>query len=384
MAKDSGKLAVGFLFDDTLDSNDGVSQYVKTVGSWLTKNGHEVTYLVGESSLKTYAGGEVYSLSKNLGISWGGNRLSMSLIPRLGLIKKIVAEKDFDVVHVMFIYSPFMAQFVINGLKPTTAVVGTVHIYPAHALSSLGSRLLKAIYGKSLRRFDKFISVSTAAASYAKKTFGLDSAVVPNTLNFEKFNSVRPKTTTPSQRIVFLGRLTKRKGCEHLIKAFGQVGKDVQGLELIIAGDGPERKKLEQLSDSLKIINRVRFLGFIKEEDKASLLASADIACFPSLYGESFGIVLIEAMAAGAKVVLGGNNPGYASVLGAQPDLLIDPRNPTEFAGRLSTLLRDESKIKKLHDWQMAEVQKYDVNIIGADLLKIYQQAIVKRKQKMQ
>src|SRR3990167_7773407 len=131
MAKEpaSGKLDVALLYDDSLDNNDGVTQYIKTLGAWLTKQGHQVTYLVGESKVNTWAGAEVYSLSKNLKVSWGGNRLSMSLIPKLKTIKRVLKDKHFDVVHVQFPYSPFMAQLVIKASLPRVATVATVHVY---------------------------------------------------------------------------------------------------------------------------------------------------------------------------------------------------------------------------------------------------------------
>src|SRR3989338_6950544 len=110
MQRNSGKLSVAFLYDDSLDRPDGVSQYVRTLGAWLAKGGHKVTYLVGQSKLPSYAGGKVYSLSKNLPVSWGGSRLSISVFPKLKAIKKILDQEDFDVIHVQFPYSPFMAK----------------------------------------------------------------------------------------------------------------------------------------------------------------------------------------------------------------------------------------------------------------------------------
>jgi phosphatidylinositol alpha-mannosyltransferase len=84
-------------------------------------------------------------------------------------------------------------------------------------------------------------------------------------------------------------------------------------------------------------------------------------------------------MAAGAGVVLGGNNPGYSSVLGDKPQLLVDPKNPLAFAGKLSELLENKTLRQDLHDWQQQEVKKYDVNSVGKELLAIYQRAIANK-----
>ncbi len=381
MQSNQKRLSVGFLFDDTLDSHDGVAQYVKTVGSWLTQNDHHVTYLVGESKINQWAGGEVYSLSKNLPIAWGGNRLSMPLLPKLKLMREVLGQKKFDVIHVQVPYSPFMAQLVINSIDSGTAVVGTVHIFPANHLAFFGSKVLKKIYGKSFKRFDKFLSVSSAAQTYAKQVFKMDSEVVPNVIDLTEFRT-QDGRRRPGKEIVFLGRLVPRKGCQELLKAFKLLAETVPEAYLTIAGDGPLRGELKKFVEGHHLEDRVKFLGFISEEEKPRLLASADIACFPSLYGESFGIVLIEAMAAGAGVVVGGNNPGYASVLGENSGALVNPGDSVEFATVLEKILTDRSLSERLHRQQQEQVKQYDVGEVGAQLLQIYSQAIASRHQK--
>lgn len=371
------KLSVGFLYDDTLDSTDGVAQYVKTIGSWLSKNGHKVTYIAGETKSKDWQGGEIHSLSRNIKVAWGGNRMSIPLLSRGPEIKKLLAQKQLDIVHVQVPYSPFMAQKVINALNPKTALVGTIHVFPPNNLAVVGTKLLRKIYGKSLKRFDQFISVSTAAQTYAQKTLQVDSVVIPNAVDVSNFKQPG-KSRKKGQQIVFLGRLVKRKGCKELLEAFCKLCKTNQQALLKIAGDGPGRTELESYVRKHKLADRVEFLGFIDEKDKAPLLASADIACFPSMFGESFGIVLIEAMAAGSRVVLGGDNPGYRTVLGQQPTMLIDPKNVDKFAQRLELLLSDSQLADQLHEWQQQEVKHYNVPVVANQLLKLYYQTIAK------
>lgn len=374
----SGKLDVALLYDDNLDSSDGVAQYVKTVGAWLTQKGHRVTYLVGQSELETWAGGKVYSLSKNLPVAWGGNRLSVSLLPKLKTIKRLFKDKKFDIVHVQFPYSPFMAQLVINALDSQTALVATSHVYPAHKVAEIGSSLLKRVYGKSLHRIDCLLSVSPAAQSYAQTAFKKPSAVLSNVINLAIFKQAKPKSNQ-KDHIVFVGRLVMRKGPLQLLKAFQILSQEKPQVHLTIAGDGPLKAKLVKFVKSHGLSHRVTFLGYIHENDKPKLLASANIACFPSLYGESFGIVLIEAMAAGSGVVIGGDNKGYQSVLGAQPLLLIEPKDTKNFANRLKLLLEDQGLAKQLHMWQIQEVARYDISVVGPKLIEIYRQAIAKR-----
>ncbi len=380
MKQAAKKLSIAFLFDDTLDSSDGVAQYVKTIGTWLVNQGHSVDYLVGQSTSKTYNGSPVYSLSKNMRISWGGNRLSIPILPDFHNIKSLLKSKSYDIVHVQVPYSPLMAKQVINRLPPSTALVGTFHVFPGNRLTELGSRALKIAYGKSLSRFDSHISVSSAAQSYALKSFAISSTIIPNAVEVAKFESANKMVKKPkTKRIVFLGRLVDRKGCRYLIRAFAQVKNSHPSTSLIIAGDGPQKSALENLVSKSGLGGSVEFLGFIKEDQKAGLFASADIACFPSLYGESFGIVLIEAMAAGAGVVVGGNNPGYKSTLDGNQDVLLDPTDIEKFSMKLTTLLTDKDLFYKIHGLQQSAVKKYDVNVVGRQIVSAYSEVIAKR-----
>lgn len=233
----------------------------------------------------------------------------------------------------------------------------------------------------SLKRFGEIVSVSSAAAAFAKSAYHIDSAVVPNAVDTKRFRTSHPAKNT-LKRIVFLGRLVERKGAGQLLEAFGLLIDKVPDAELVIAGDGPNRPRLEAQAEKLGITKAVKFLGYIGEEDKPKLLASADVACFPSLYGESFGIVLIEAMAAGSRVILAGDNPGYRSVLGSQPELLVDPHQTEIFAKRLNELLTDKKKIDGLHKWQRANVAQYDIAVVGAKLLDIYNGQIARQAKK--
>ena len=372
------KLAIGFLYDDTLDSNDGVAQQVKRLGEWLGQNGHQVVYLCGESTATQWAGGKVYSLARNIKVKFNGNRLSMPLMSSGKQISAVLAEANPDVLHVQMPYSPVMSQRAINRAYKTTGIVGTFHILPSGFISSFGARLLRLIQGRSLKKINVAIAVSQAAADFEQKTLGLSAKVIPNMVDLAKFRQ-NAATKQHSNRIVFLGRLVKRKGCEELIRAFSLLTQTNSDAELVIAGDGAERPMLEKLVASLDLANKVTFLGFIKEEDKSRILGEAAIACFPSLYGESFGIVLIEAMAAGSGIVLAGNNPGYTSVMGEQPKLLVDPTNTKLFAERLAELLDDKQQAAQLHNWQESHIKQYDVNVVGQQILAAYQEAIAKK-----
>jgi phosphatidylinositol alpha-mannosyltransferase len=380
MKRPKDRLSIGYLYDDTLDSSDGVAQQVKTLGAWFAAQGHQVTFLAGETKADSYADQPIYSLAKNIKVVFNGNKLSMPLRADTKAINKALREFDFDVIHVQAPFSPLMASRVIGRAAPETAVVATFHIYPSSPLVTAGSKLLKLPLLRSLKRLDAVTSVSAPAAVLAKDAFGLDSKVIPNTIDVEKFAVTSgPRRNRSGYQIVFLGRLVRRKGCLELLKAFGLLTSLVPEVRLTIAGDGPQRASLERYAREHGLGEKVEFSGFIKEADKPELLAGADIACFPSLYGESFGIVLIEAMAAGSGVVIGGDNPGYRSVLGEHEILLIDPTDSQSFASRLAELLQDKALAARLHKWQSGQIKKYDVATVGPKLESVYRQAIAKR-----
>lgn len=378
MKEKPSNLSVAFLYDDTLDSTDGVSQYVKTVGSWLSSNGAKVTYLVGDTQIKSFAGSAVISLAKNVRVSFNGNKLSMPIWSSKRKIRKVLVDNHFDVIHVQVPYSPLMAARVIKLASKNTAIVGTFHILPLGLMSRFGGKLLSLYLRRNSRRITSIVSVSSAAADFARDTFGLSGNVIPNTIDESKLLSVKKNELG---KIVFLGRLVERKGCRQLLEAFRLLAERVPEARLSIAGRGPLEKSLKEYASRSGLEKKVEFLGYVAEEDKADLLASASVACFPSLGGESFGIVLIEAMAAGAGVVIGGNNPGYASVLGEKPELLIDPGNANDFAASLEKMLTDKKLAVGLHAWQQQLVKQYDVNTVGERLLELYSRAIDIKKQ---
>jgi phosphatidylinositol alpha-mannosyltransferase len=374
-------LKIGFVFDDSLDSNDGVAQQVKILGSYFSAQGHQVRYLVGQTKIKSWKDGKVYSLSKNVKVSFNANRLSIPLPANKKNIKRVLANEKFDILHVQMPHSPFMAGRIIKAAHKDTAIIGTFHIMPAGRIAAWGSYILRILYGSSLSHFDCIISVSEPAAVFARQAFGIKSKVIPNTIYTHQFivdeDKLVPEQT---QRVVYLNRLVERKGCKQLIHAFALLLKSLPSTQLLIASDGSQRPILEKLVKRLGISDSVKFLGYIKESEKPRLFASADIACFPSLYGESFGVVLLEAMAAGAQVVLGGNNPGYTSVLSEQPILLIDPNDKVSFAARLERLLTEKATVEGLHAWQREHVKQYDVSIVGPKYLSIYNSAIANKR----
>ncbi len=361
---------IGLAVDDSLDSTDGVQQYVLTLGQWLTTQGHEVVYLAGQTDRTDIT---VRSLGPTVRVGFNQNRLNIPLPFKRASAKKLLDELKLDVLHIQLPHAPYLTGRLVRHAPDSLRIVGTFHILPAGKLASLGTRALGLISRRQLKRFNQIIAVSPAAAAFARSNYGVDPIVIPNAVETTKFASQAKVPRNSPPKILFLGRLVERKGAQHLIDAVGRLrGIYREPLQVVIAGPGPLRARLEMQVRTLGLSEIVSFTGFVDEAQKPKLLASADIAVFPSTGGESFGIILVEAMAAGAGVVLGGDNPGYASILGDQPELLIDPLDTPEFAERLEKFLRDDALRSAMRKWQMKTARQYDVEIVGRRILETY------------
>lgn len=375
------RLKIGFVFDDSLDKPDGVQQYILSIGSWLSDQGHEVHYLVGNTIRTDIA--NVHSLSRNLQVRFNGNGMSIPLPASRRKLKQFLAAESFDVIHVQVPYSPWLAGRIISAAGPRTAIIGTFHIVAYSPLVTAAAYILGRYTNSTVRKFDEIVSVSTAAQAFAKKTYSIRTEVVPNAIDYERFHIAQPLTEYDDQvpTILFLGRLVPRKGCQRLLEAVELLKRQYKhhSVRVLICGKGPELTNLQAYVNDNDLSDQVKFVGFVSEADKPSYYASADIAVFPSSGGESFGIVLVEAMASGRACVLGGDNSGYRSVLEPQSDLLFDPHNAAQLAAKLNDYLTNKKLRQAMAGWGEHYARQFDQAVVGQELVRRYCDALHKR-----
>lgn len=230
-------------------------------------------------------------------------------------------------------------------------------------------------YTKSVLSYlHAYTAVSDAAAEYVRSMTNEPVVIVPNGVDLDKFKPT-PANKLTKKRIVYLGRLEKRKGVDYLLEAYARLRQTHDDVELVIAGSGVKRKSLEKYVAQYELPD-VAFAGFIKEEDKVQLLADADVYCSPALYGESFGIVLLEAMGVGTPVVAG-NNAGYASVMTKTGRLsLVNPKSIDDFAQRLELMLYDESVRELWKKWAKNRVKEFKFDMVANEYEKVYKNAM--------
>lgn len=366
-------MKIALALDDTLDKPDGVQQYIITLGEWLSTRGHTVHYLVASTKRRDIS--NVHSLARIVSTNFNGNTVRTTLPVLSSNIRSFLKTENFDVLHVQMPFSPLFTGRLVKLAPKNTAVVGTFHILPFSTTSRLGSRLLGLLTRPTAKRFKEVLAVSQPASKLAQKMYGHPVSVVPNAINLDHFKE-NTNSKSGFVRIAYLGRLVKRKGCQHLLEAVKElVDKDKINLHVEIGGDGPLRTQLERFVAKNNLSKVVHFKGFVSEADKPSFLGRADIAVFPSTGGESFGIVLLEAMAAGKPVVLAGDNPGYRSVL-SRSQQLFNPMNVRQLARLLQHFATSAAARQQARLWQNAHIKQFDIEVVGKQVERVYTKAL--------
>jgi phosphatidylinositol alpha-mannosyltransferase len=313
-----------FLYDGEFNFDNGVSNYIRTIGDYAAQQGCQVDYLVGKSSIEEP---NITSIAtKTAAVHANGSRSVVPLHVSNNRVAETLERLDPDVAHVQLPFVPFMSGKVIKGLKRDVPVVGTFHTpIPTGwlgAVNMLNARLTQT----EMRRFDHFYSVSEAAQSAAMKIYGVNSEVLPCPIDLDR---VKQRLQTQERVegatiITFLGRLVARKGLGTFIGSLSQVDPEIKaGLQVQIIGDGKERQPIERKLAESDLRDKVQFFGTVDEEQKYNLLANSDIVAYTSNGNESFGIVLVEAMAVGRPVVLASDIDGYSEVLRQVPASLV-------------------------------------------------------------
>ena len=354
-------MKVGLVCPYNIANGGGVQEAVKEIQTELGKRGHEAVIITPQPR-QPYkeTGRRVIFLGTGTDFKAIATTTHISASVLTDEIDSMLEYEKFDLLHFHEPWVPVLSRQILS--RSTCANVGTFHAkLPDNITSRALSKVIIPYTKPLLRHLDGFTAVSEPALRYISTLTDQPIDLVPNGINLPKFRkpaglSLDPKAP-PS--ILYIGRLEKRKGVAYLLKAFALFQQKRPDAGLIIAGDGVDREKLEEQAAELDLKN-VSFLGFIEESEKKRLLHTSTVACYPALYGESFGIVLAEAMASGI-VTVAGNNPGYASVLTGLGQLsLVDPYDTKEFAHRLELLMFDEGLRELWRKWARKHVRQYD------------------------
>lgn len=286
----------------------------------------------------------------------------------------LLETEQFDILHFHEPWVPFLSRQVLQ--RSTSVNIATFHAKIPETLMSRTVIKVVTPYLKSVMRYlHVYTAVSDSGAEYVAGLTDEPITIIPNGIDLKKYHKVTAKKKSQTKTILYVGRLERRKGVKYLLQAYQLLAQDNPDIKLVIAGDGPDREKLELLTEDLHLPN-VSFLGYVTEELKLQLLAEADLFCSPAIFGESFGIVLLEAMATGV-VCVAGNNSGYSDVMQELGGLsIVNPTDAQEFARRLDLLLNREDLRALWQDWASKYVKQFSYSNIVDRYEELYIEAI--------
>lgn len=337
----SRSLKVGFISPYDHAFHGGVTNHINKLSDQFRIWGHTSKIVAPCSSPARMADPNFIPMGRPVPVPSGGSiaRISFSIWLR-PQIKKILQKEAFDVIHMHEPFAGFVPISVLSLLNTIDAVtIGTFHTYRGTKVWRLGgNKLARPLFN----RLNGRIAVSNAAYEFINQHFPADYEIIPNGINADEFEGAMPiaKFMDGKINLLFLGRLEKRKGLRFVLSAYSKLKWDWPNLRLIVVGPGsPDAESFRIMSE--RNLTDVVFAGDVSDEDVARYFKSAHIFCSPATGKESFGIVLLEAMAAGVPVVAS-DIEGYSGVVDHGINgILIPPKNPDQLADAIIKLLKD-------------------------------------------
>ncbi len=371
-------MKIGIVCPYNIFKPGGVQEHVMHQAAELRRRGHDVTVLTPRPR-----GHDDQPVPEGVIFVGGSTRIKtpsatsgdVSVTIDVDAVDAELA-KGYDVIHVHEPAIPLLARQLLPRVHCLR--VGTFHAaLPGNALGRSLISSYRAYFKSIMPHIDVITAVSPAAIGYIENIVESDAIrYIPNGISLEKMTPPVGSTRNRNS-IFFIGRLEKRKGALYTIKAYEVLKKRNPALELLIGGDGPLRESLESYVDKNDIAD-VKFMGFISDEEKAHYMSTCGVYTSPALYGESFGIVLAEAMAFGAPIVAH-KNEGYEWVLQGTGRLsLVDVHDIEAYADRLQLMLEDDQLRAAWQKWAKNYVKQFDYTKVVDQYETLYTQYLTK------
>ncbi|GAA3882675.1 glycosyltransferase family 4 protein [Streptomyces sedi] len=360
-------MRIGIVCPYSWDVPGGVQFHVRDLAEHLIERGHSVSVLAPadeDTPLPPY----VVSAGRAVSVPYNGSVARVNLgLTSVSKVRRWVKDGDFEVLH---IHEPAVPSL---GLLTCWAARGPI-VATFHT-SNPRSRAMVAAYPMLQPALEK-ISARIAVSEYARRTLvehlGGDAVVIPNGVEVDFFADAEPRPEWSGGTLGFIGRIDEpRKGLPVLMRALPAILRERPDTRLLVAGRGDEREALAPLPEELRA--RVEFLGMVSDEDKARLLRSVDAYVAPNTGGESFGIILVEALSAGAPV-LASDLDAFAQVLdGGTAGELFANEDADALATAAVRLLGDADRRAELTERGSRHVRRFDWDTVGADVLAVYE-----------
>lgn len=375
-----------------LDVAGGVQAHVRSLAAALQRGGDEVLVVgptagaVGDGTGAEAGPVRVHTVGRTASVPANGSRAPVALGPTAALrLRGLLRRAAPDVVHV---HEPL-----VPALGPAAVLAtGAARVLTFHATAEGGAlpRLYRAVRRPARRVVaggDALTAVSPVAAAFHARMLGIDPegiAIVPNGVDVARFAPEAPEEPREHPLLVFLGRLEHRKGADVAVDAFLRLAARRDGVRMRVLGGGPLGDALARRRAAAPpaIAQRLELVGPVAPEVLPELLRSADVAVLPARGGESFGIVLLEAMAADLAVVAT-DIPGYRAVARAGREaLLVAPDDPDALAGAMERVLDDPALAGSLRDAGRLRAAEHDWAVVAERTRAVYAEAVAQARRR--
>ncbi|MCL0101595.1 glycosyltransferase family 4 protein [Dehalococcoidia bacterium] len=375
----TSKMKIGLVSPYDWAYPGGVTNHIDRMAKEYERRGHYVSIIAPSSKPpEELDAHNLTVIGKPIPVPIGGSIARVTLsFHRAARVRAVLEEESFDVVHM---HEPLVPALPTTVLRLSRSVnVGTFHAY---LRSSRVYRSARPILMRWFRRLHGKIAVSEPAADLASRYFPGYYNVIPNGIDIEHFSSDREpmeKFNDGKVNILFVGRMEKRKGLAHLLSAYGRIKWEYPNVRLIVVGPG----RLDATSERLigeRALSDVEFVGAVPFAELPRYYQMADIFCSPATGMESFGIVLLEAMAAGTAIVAS-NIRGYAGVVAdGRQGSLVEPKDETALAAALVDLLNNPEKRREMGTQGRLHAERYSWPRVADQVLGYYERLLVERE----
>lgn len=365
-------MKIGFVSPYAWDVPGGVQAHIRDLALHYQKQGHEVSVLAPASEESLIDDDFVVVAGKPVAIPYNGAVARVLFGPvAASRVRQWIGSGDFDVLH---LHEPAIPSLSLLACSIAQGpMVGTFHAAaPRQKVAFAIAPFLEPVIEKLRAR----IAVSEVARETLTIHLDTDAIVIPNGIEVGFFANAQANPEWQSElSIGFIGRFSEpRKGLDVLLKALPNVARIFPDFRLLIAGPGEGLEAMQSINPELR--NHLKFLGRVDDEEKAAFLKSLDLYIAPNTGGESFGIILAEAMAAGVPIVAS-DIPAFKYLLdNGRYGHLFENENPVDLASKIIGLLRSAEERRLLSEAGQTRAMRFDWSEVGAEIMNVYLHAI--------
>jgi phosphatidyl-myo-inositol alpha-mannosyltransferase len=361
-------MRIGMVCPYSFDVPGGVQSHVLQLAEVMRTRGHEVSVLAPASphvSLPEY----VVSAGRAIPIPYNGSVARLQFSPAVhGRVRKWLTQGNFDVLHLHEPNAPSLSMWALRVAEGP--IVATFHTSTTKSLTlTVFQGVLRPWHEKIVGR----IAVSDVARRWQMEALGSDAVEIPNGVDVDSLASAPPLDgyPRPGKTVLFLGRYDEpRKGMSVLLDALPRLVERFGDVQLLIAGHGDEDELRGQAGGLAK---HMRVLGLVDDAGKASAMRSADVYCAPNIGGESFGVVLVEAMAAGTPVVASDLDAFRRVLRGGEVGSLVPVGDAAALAGALIEVLDNDALRERYVAAGSEAVRRYDWSVVASQIMRVYE-----------